>query len=248
MKVGIKGYSGDSPEYFEKRDFADYIELFIEPGKPFKKFLDYDCKYIIHAPHVLYGVNLASREMQEYSIAATKEALAAADALNSDIVIVHPGYRQTQKDTVAESGKILKNSLSQLVDSRIALENCPFIDDWNKRTDHYLAYDYASLRKFLEPFRNRICLDFSHANVSANTLHVKPMTLIAGLLKLDVRLFHLCDGKTRLAKDLHLPLFEGDFDLEAFKGIIKKSSCKRVTLETSMDLSKQKKEYAWLKQ
>jgi endonuclease IV len=247
MKVGIKAYSGDPKSYLLKRDFADYIEVLVEPGKPIGKFLDFDYEYVIHAAHVAYSVNLASKERQQFSLQATLEAIKAADELNAKTIIVHPGYRQTPKDTAAESSRIFRESLSELSDSRIVLENCSYLDDWNKGTDHYLAYDYPSLKRFSGLFDSRICLDFSHAIASAKHLGKDWRGLVNSLLKLDVRLFHLCDGIIASGMDKHLNLFEGDFDLSYLKSLVQKSVCKRVTLETTMSLKSQRKDFEFLK-
>jgi endonuclease IV len=285
MKVGLKIYSSDPLTYMRGREFADYMEVLAVPGQSVDRFKDYDFEYIIHAPHVLYNVNLASKKNQQPSIQATRQALDAADTLNAKIVVVHPGILHNPLEKTRESFKTLKESLLKLKDKRIVLENCPYydmsetargahlyasaqgkpavsehaqkhasgsiqavFDNSNKTDDYYMGYDYKSLKQFSGIFGGRTCLDFSHAIATSIQLKKDYRQLIKGLLRFDVRLFHICDGIMASGADKHLPFFEGDYDLEYLKSIIKSSKCKRVTLETSMDLKKQKKEYEWMKQ
>jgi endonuclease IV len=247
MKVGLKIYSSDPPSYLEERQFADYMEVLAVPGQSVDKFKDYDFEYIIHAPHSLYNVNLASKKHQQYSLEATRQALTAADVLNAKIVVMHPGVVHGPEETSEENLSTFKESILQLADKRIVLENCPFYDKWNKSDDYYMGYDYASLKRYSEIFANRACLDFSHAIATSTHLKKDYKEIIKGLLKLDVRLFHICDGLLASGIDKHLPLSEGDYDLEYLRSIIKGSECKRVTLETSQVLEKQEKEYRWMK-
>jgi len=241
MKVGVKIFTTDGPELLKDRMFADYFEVYVVPGHPADWLKEYDFEYTIHAPHAGHGVNLASKELQKSSLDAVSQAIHAADLLNSNIVVVHAS---ASKNKPGEADmEILRQSLSQIDDSRIILENQPCRVGY----EYYFPYDYASAKQIASRYGNRICLDFSHAMVSSVTLGLDPKELIAGLLKLNVRLFHISDGRKGLAEDLHLPLHKGDFDLEYFRDIIKKSDCKRVTMETPIDPQSQKEEYGWMK-
>jgi endonuclease IV len=241
VKVGLKIFTTDKPKLLEERTFADYFEVYSIPGAPARWIKDYDHEYIIHAPHAGHGVNLASKELQESSLEAIKEALRLADLLNAKIVILHAG---STKSKPGESDmETLRESISQLDDDRIVLENLPCRAGY----EHFFAYDYPTTKELSERFSNRICLDFSHAMVTSSVQKKDYKELISELLKLDVKVFHMTDGKKEVADDMHLPLFSGNFDLEYFKMIVKKSACKRVTLETPIDAISQRKEYDWLK-
>ncbi len=247
MKVGLKLYSCDSPELIKERDFADFLEVLVVPGFSVDFLKDYDFEYTIHAPHVLHKVNLASKQDQEYSVNATREAIAAADILNSKIIVTHPGFRHTPKDTPAESVEIMRESLTLLDDRRIVLENVPMFEDWNIGAIYYLAYDSASVKKFADLVGSQTCLDFAHAIVSAAQLKKDPLALIRGMMKYDIKTFHLCDGIMAQPIDQHLPLFKGDYDLAYLKQLISKSDCQRVVLETGMHPENFRSEYDWLK-
>jgi endonuclease IV len=241
VKVGLKIFTTDEPKHLEERNFADYFEVYSVPGIPSDWIKDYDYRYTVHAPHAGHGVNLASKKDQQSSLGAIKEALHTADILNAKMVVLHAG------STKAKPGEsdmhTLLESLSMLDDDRLIIENLPC----KLSSDHFFAYDYPTAKELSARFSGRICLDFSHAMVTSAVLNRDYKELIAELLKLDVRLFHLTGGMTGVAKDLHLPLSEGDFDLEYFKSIIKKSSCDMVTLETPINPTSQRKEYDWLK-
>jgi len=241
MKVGLKIYTTDKPIQLEERSFADYIEVYHVPGSSADWLKNYDFEYIIHAPHAGHGVNLASKALQKSSLDAVNQALRAADILNAKLVVLHAG--STKSKPGQADMETLNQSLSQIDDPRIIIENLPYRAGF----EHFFPYDYATAKEISSRFGGRICLDFSHLMVSSVALNRNPKELIAELLKLDVRLFHISDGRTGSSEDLHLPLFEGNFDLEYFKSIIEKSECKRVTLETPIVAAIQKKEYEWMK-
>jgi deoxyribonuclease IV len=241
IKVGLKIFTTDEPKILEERSFADYFEVYPVPGISAGWLKDYDHEYIIHAPHASHGVNLASKKLQASSLKTITEALGVADLLDAKIVVLHAG---NTKSRAGESDmETLKDSLSRLDDKRLILENLPCRTGFQ----HFFAYDYATTKELSARFSNRICLDFSHAMVTSAVQKKGYKELISELLKLDVRLFHMTDGRQEIADDLHLPLFEGNLDLGYFKGIVEKSACRRVTLETPINLAAQRKEYDWLK-
>ena len=224
MKFGIKLWSTNKDliifarKHFLIRDF-DYIELNAIKNSFDRTLLSHmdGIPTVIHCDND--EVNFAKKEFYEQNVLAIREAQKFADFLNSNYIIVHPGY--------GGSIQVLNNLLDEINDNRICVENMP-----GKTIDLKLNCLGRTYEELQEIKFNNFCLDFAHAIKSAITMKIDIFKNIKELLKLDPVTYHISDGKLNSEVDEHLNLGEGDFDLSLIKGLIQDSSSSMVTFET----------------
>ena len=167
-KIGLKLWSTNRNYVKEaiqlyKDNLYDYIELFSVPGS-YEKYINMWKKlsvpYVIHAPHTMCGLNLAKKNSWPDNWPLIKEALKFADALNSKIIIFHPGISGEVEEAVFQ--------LNRINDSRIVIENKPYytLDKANICNGH----SPQDIKFILENTKVGFCFDIGPVSYTHLTL------------------------------------------------------------------------------
>ena len=120
MNLGLKTYPIDLEKTKEIVDLFDFVELLIPPSYNPKELLNYNFSFNVHVAHEKFGYNPADLKQHELSESLVKKAIEAADLVNADYIVVHPGYSRGEKD---ESNVL--NFFDDFFDRRMLIENCP---------------------------------------------------------------------------------------------------------------------------
>ena len=237
IKVGMKTYSTE-PERVAAWDFADFVEVLIVPDVDIAPLLDFDVPYRVHCAHDAFKVNFADPSCREWNLRCLTEALEAAEKLGSPTVVVHPtgDLRGGSRDTA-------KELLSHVADYHILLENLP---ELNMECETRACWNAEEMQGFLS-FGFGFCMDFGHAIASAAAQGIDYKPFVERFLELEPHYFHVSNGLVRSEQDLHMPLDEGEFDLEFFRECILKSKQPEVVLETPFDAEQNLWEYELFK-
>ncbi|MFH1420454.1 MAG: TIM barrel protein [Candidatus Aenigmatarchaeota archaeon] len=244
LKVGLKLYSGNPRKKIEEAiKIADFVEVLIEPNIDFTFLKKYKTVFEIHCAHRLQGFNPADRMKWHKSEKMLDDAVCAANLLDAKKIIVHLGMIESKNCSLDNALKFFEiYQKKHGTDKRMLLENLCRI---SKETLIMNLPDES--KKMMKRLGYGLCLDFSHAAVTAKLLSLDYKDVISGFAKLGPKYFHVCDGRTSSKIDLHLGLEKGNFDLEFFKRVIKKSKSKQVLLEVPHNIKRNRKEIAFMK-
>jgi endonuclease IV len=94
----------------------------------------------------------------------------------------------------------------------------------------YFGKNPAEMQKLMEATGCGFVLDFSHAQSSSLSFKRNFTNVLDEYLRLNPIMFHLSDGMTGQARDMHLPLGKGTFNLKQLCSFIGE---RPVTLEVS---------------
>lgn len=240
MRVGRKIYSTDV-NHVEALSFADFIEVLVVPDVDWKPLKDFDVEYKVHAAHKGFGVNLADPRKEKLNRKAIDQAVKAALDLDSETVVIHPSG-DLNEGSVEQAYKLLSEFVRKYRDVKLLLENLPLFP-----SDRRLCALPSDFPQFLE-MGYGLCLDFGHlvAVAAHNNLDYKKLT--QEFLKLKPHYFHVSNGLTRSEADLHMPLNEGDFDLEYFREVVLSEEPAEVVLETPYNPKLNYEEYKAFKE
>jgi sugar phosphate isomerase/epimerase len=192
----------------------DYLEIMPEPGYD-NGIYPRDIKYVIHAEKF----NPADPSSKYQNRSMMRRSIEWADALGSEIIIVHPGFG------AFEHSFDFINDEEWSSDKRIIIENMPFVID-DKRG--VLGNSPAEIKRFGRP----ICLDIGHM-ISSSVSHGADYTVfLDGFLELKPAMAHVMDGYRNAEHDQHLAISEGDYDLRSIVGRLIDARVPRATLET----------------
>jgi sugar phosphate isomerase/epimerase len=231
MQVGIKIFPDRIPIIPQYAKIADFIEVMASNQLNLDDLKNFSIPITIHVQHTDLGVNPADKNLEKINLKAVRLAQKAADAANSDIIILHPG-------DLTNKSCSLKNSLDffkKINDPRIVTEN--------------LGMQIALCRtpEEIAVFKENgfdFCFDFGHAVITAWYLKKDYKDLVKQFVKLKPAYFHICDGIVNSNKD-HLNFHKGNYDLNFFKKLI---GNKRVALETEKSpVEEYKKQIDFLK-
>lgn len=215
MQVGIKIFPDRIPVISEYSKFADFIEILASDKLKISSLKKFKIPFTVHAPHSWWNVNPADKSLEKHNLKEVKRSQKTADAVKSDIIILHPG-------AISNKDCSLENSLNffkKLDDPRIIAENLSLRND--------ICRTPEDIRIFKENNIN-FCFDFGHAIAIANQNKKNYKRYIRQFIKLKPVYFHISDGHINMTKDQHMNLGDGDYDLKFFKQFINK----RVVLET----------------
>ena len=170
----------------------------------------YDLTYTVHAPST--DINLASvREpIRMASLQLVKQMADICNDLDSDIMVIHPGYFPFSSDGPAAM-KAFERSVPVLEDIstdsgvKICVENMP---QWDCFLFRYPQLDIGG---------NGFTLDIGHANTLGN---------LPEFLDVNISHFHLHDNNGTI--DEHLPIGEGNIDMGLLVDLLKKSNAIKI--------------------
>jgi len=229
-KIGIKLWPDGKKFYDQIKEQVDFIEIMAVVGEKYKWLENWKKPIVIHHEHSGMGINHANPKKKKINLRSTKWAQKLATKFKAKKIIVHPGNVENKDCSLAEVVKQLK----PLKDKRIIFENLIYID---KHSGTYMfAYNWHELHYLCKKFKTGICLDFSHATISAKELMIDPKAYLKDFRRLPIKHLHICDGKLELPVDLHLHLQEGNFPLKKYLKIFPKNI--DITIETGKDIKK----------
>ncbi len=204
----------DDVERAVKEGVFDYLELYTLPfsfddakNSVLSRFMGE--KVVIHAPHNCHGVDIANKNERNNNKRRLKSAQDFADALNSDIIILHPGMN-VGEEFLDESVRQFKG----LNDKRFTIENLPSYCSTTMSKLH--GVKACEIKRFIDECDAKFCLDFSHAICGANHYNVDVFLFLKEMFELNPCMYHICDGYMNSVNDDHLHFGEGDYELERF--------------------------------
>lgn len=231
MKIGLKLWSTnenywDEAQRLVKEKVCDFIELYLVPtstGLDLSKWKEIKVKYGIHAPHASHGMNPAVKELRDKNQKMMEQAQMAANELNADYIVVHPG----------ENGKV-DESIRQLKlfkDHRLAVENLPH--KLIGGGGYNVGASVADMKKLIAETGLNFCLDIGHGICAANTFGIEPIKYLQQFLLLSPRVIHLSDGEFKNEEDYHARLGKGDYPLKQIMQLLNEDTW--LLLETNKD-------------
>jgi deoxyribonuclease-4 len=197
----------------------DYMELFVILDSEIGPFL-IDVLYIIHIPHEKFGVNIGDTSKKEYSLQKIDESITWANRLNAKYLILHAGHGSMKHAT---------DVLREIADDRLLIENVPKV---GLNDEPMIGYSPAQIEELIGDGDMGRCLDLNHATKAAVGLGVDYREYVKGFMRFDPKMFHVSDGMLSEARDEHLGIGEGEYDLGYFLQCVKDNSSGLVTLET----------------
>lgn len=223
QKLGIKIWSRDvlkNRTFFDetvkaaKEGLFEYIELFCFPNSyndtcdVIKKEMS-GTKVIIHNSHSAYGFDTGDKNRLQSNLRDVSDSKKFADVLKAEMIIVHAGcgdHPENLEETIRQF-KIFN-------DSRIAVENLPYVCSVSKKILHGTSPEQIETIK--KETGCKFCLDFSHATCAANYYKKNVVSEIKRYQELHPDMYHLCDGFRDEVNDKHLHFGEGNYDLSYF--------------------------------
>ncbi len=214
IKVGADQAGYEHIKKITNKIDLDFIELMpLMDGDFYRKFRGFNIPITIHAPHDSQGATPSDKSKYKRTIKCLKESQRAADYLNSNIIVVHPGrYLQGISKEEAKGNSI--KIFSKINDKRILLENLIYLEEYVK--------DFCSNAEEMKEIMDilgydKFCLDFAHATLTEHSRERGYKQVIEEFMKLNPKYFHICGGDFLNYKTEHSHIFKGDFDIPFFK-------------------------------
>ncbi|MCX5785934.1 MAG: GNAT family N-acetyltransferase [Elusimicrobia bacterium] len=238
-KIGLKLYSindfylKEAAVLYEQGVY-DFIELLPVPASYERTLVWWkglQIPFVVHAPHLGFGINLGRRELFDTNMAAVKETLAFADALNTAHIIFHPG---TEGD-ICESARQLK----VINDPRVLVENKPY-----KTVDgrfRCIGGSHEEIKLVIETAGTGFCLDIGHAISYAKNIGADWYDYLRGFLAMKPAMYHVSDGDTNSGTDTHEHIGSGNYAWDRILPLIPAGSL--VTLETKKNSKKNLRDF-----
>ncbi len=234
MKIGIKIWP-DKADYAHRiAEHADFIEVMAKRGCDFS-FLDgIGLPFVVHAEHHQLGVNYADSSKLALSKESLGFATKLADRLDARAIIVHPGHLDGAATSKPENAIEFFRSI---MDGRVLLENMRVKETYGNRLLEHFFSTPEEVKRMLSATNKRLCLDLSHTQNTAVHLGVDYIRMLEKFVGMKPRHFHACGGVEGSTEDMHMHLWEGNLNIEAFKRMLPRDAW--VTLETPCDLEGQ---------
>lgn len=221
-KFGFKIFSTNlktAPQLIgECADFAAtksdvFIEIMAHPDSSEDDFIKIkkivgDTEVRIHAPHDAMGFDAGNKELEHSNKKILALAQKAADIFSAKTIVVHAGCGHGKKfiEETARQFKLFN-------DSRIVVENLPYIDDGKVDMHGSIAEE---IKYIAAESGCGFCLDFSHAICAALSLNIDVDTQLKNFFALKPTVYHMCDGYINKPEDLHLHFGAGNYPLQHF--------------------------------
>ncbi len=244
MEIGAKYFSTNPVEIFKGVEaFVDFVEVLPVPGKfdLLRNFKSLDIKFKVHAAHATFGFNPCDKKSEKISIELFRDAVKAADYLEADTIVIHPGYIP-KNSQLMRAEQNMKEFFSKLNDDRIFLENS--MSDYHEGS--YVGGNTPEeIKPLLDEFRFRLCFDFSHAAATSCLIKKDTKEFFKEFLKLSPDYFHVSDNMLE-CEDEHLHLGDGRLDMNFIKEAVRAAG-KPVCLEVQNDLEGRRRDAEFLR-
>jgi endonuclease IV len=237
MEIGIKIFPEDLNYAKRIARYCDFFEVMAIPRSNFRALKAIGKPFTIHTIHGDFSFNPADPEKSKINKLGVETAVKAADILNADKIVIHPGRSETDKCNLDHT-----ISLISKLDSRFIVENMPAFT----RGIPHVGGSLQEIKKILKKTKKGMCLDFAHAAEFAHHNHIYYIDFIKKMMKLKPRYFHISDTKIQTKRDMHLHLKEGNLKLWYFEKITPKNS--RVLIETRHEFRKQHNDITFLRE
>ncbi len=187
-----------------------YVELFALPNsfedtkEEIAKHLK-DVPVIVHAPHIMQGIDIGKIELFDDNIKKHKDSIQFADMLNAKHIIVHAHLQGTTESAIKH--------IKTLNDKRIIIESLPYFEMHNKEARNK-GINSSTIKQIMDETGCGLCLDFSHIISAANARGIAPFQALYEFHKLKPNMYHICDGEIKGAYDEHLHFGQGNYPLK----------------------------------
>jgi endonuclease IV len=238
MEIGIKIYPEDLSYAKRISRYCNFFEVMAVPESNFRSLKSIKKPFTIHTIHSHWGFNPANPEKHELNSLAVDTAKKAADILDADTIVVHPGYLESDRCSLKSAIRFIK-----AIDSRFIVENMPAQNGFGIPN---IGGKLKEMKNILKKTKKSMCLDFPHAAEYAHKNHIYYLDFIRKMMNLKPRYFHISDTRIQNKRDLHLHMKEGNLKLKYFEKIVPKDS--RLLIETAHEFRKQHNDILFLKQ
>ncbi len=211
MKIGVKIFPQDLDYIPDIAKHCDFLEVMAIPGSDFKILKKFHENFSIHVAHERWGSNLANPVKKKTNDICSKAASDAADILDADNIVIHPGFIESKSCTADE----VIESLAKL-DSRFIVENMP---PFSMHDCQHIGSTVEELSRIMSASNKGLCLDVVHAACFAYKEKMDYLDFLKQLLKLKPKYFHIYNTKEGI-KDQHSHLKDGYLDIEKIVGIL----------------------------
>jgi sugar phosphate isomerase/epimerase len=222
--TNVEAYLKEAKKLYEKGVY-DFIELYVVPEslEYISLWKSLEIPYVIHAPHMAHGVNLADRAKEKYNMEVFSQVQKYADELNAKYIIFHCEANGSKEETVRQ--------LNIIKDNRILVENVPaIVSEEDDIIDFFVGVMPEEIKFILKHSDVGFVLDVGHAIAAANYLKFDFWQMINRFLKLKPKMFHISDTDTKTIYDDHYNIGNGDFDFYKFLDMIPDGSI--ISIET----------------
>jgi len=193
-----------------------YLEFMKVPQTDVQPFLKANIPFIIHA----FEVDITNPACKEKSTEIIQESLTLATQLKAHWIIMHPWRGELEK---------VANFIDELHDSRIIIENMPYI---GHDSLPLIGVTPTEIQNLCSKSQCGFCLDMNHAVKAACALGIPYQQHIAEFMQLNPTMYHLSDGTIDGGEDVHLAIGDGEYDMEfMMRTIFQHSPHACVTLE-----------------
>ena len=237
MEIGIKIFPEDLNYAKRIARYCDFFEVMAIPRSNFRSLKCLGKPFTIHTIHGNFGFNPADPEKDRKNRLGVETAAKAADILDADKIVVHPGWKENGRCSIENSISFISK-----LDSRFIVENMPAL----KKGAPHFGGSIHEIKRILNKTGKGMCLDFAHAAEFAYNYHMDYIKFIKSMMKLKPMYFHISDTKIRTKKDMHLHLREGTLKILYLESIIPENS--RLLIETAHEFRKQHKDISFLRE
>ena len=212
----------ESLEYFDNNKYIEYVEILHD--YPYwglnsnRELIDlinsYSLKYTIHSPFIDLNIASLNPALAKLSVKEIKRSIELAGKIDSDIVVVHPGFvsfnGRGKEDIIYEIGKEGLKSIGEYAKDNgvdACIENLPNIEG-------FMYQDVSQLNDTLVELDLPMTLDIGHAHTAGFT----PDEIYFD----SIKHIHVHDNPGD--DDTHLALGEGTFDVNGFFDVFIKNN------------------------
>lgn len=245
MKIGAKtGLIPEKIEMIQKLpEIVDFIEIYFGRNRiPLEDVRRLDTRWIVHGPHISQGVNFSN--LTEDGARIFKESIELARDVGAKYVITHSGFAKKNEDkeksveTMIEKTLEMKdfareNSVELLIENLMPEDFSPMAKGWDTVPHYYSVCTPEETKSMMKKTGLDFVFDFSHAFMASKYHKLDYKKFMEDFVSLGPIMFHICDSKVSEKVELHLPLGQGDYDIDFFASLI---GGKDVTLEISSSI------------
>lgn len=169
----------------------------------------HDLKTTIHCPIMDINITSPNKGIRQESLKQTFAAIDLAKALDSEIVVIHPGHMFSSREPFKIHWEYQVDSIKQILQYGKTKQVLVTIENMDSDKEIVSIKDWADLKKLFKDCQSE------QRFVTLDTTHLRSTEQILNFIELagpNITHLHLSDGTL---KQMHLPLFTGNLDLQA---------------------------------